>query len=179
MDFSTLVDLDDFFDDAATESVPERFFADLAGMEDYVTEVPTPESPEIGPPAEYKPLVSEYVPEEIPQQEVQQLRQEADTRLKEGGQSGFMDWWGKLPEKQQQALFRASMGAVGMGAQAAMQNIQQQRSQEFQREMQEREYQQREKERRDAEEARRIAGTPSVYQFNVTPRGIINQGMGG
>lgn len=183
MDFSTLVDLDDFFDEAVTEaaseSLSDSFFADLVDMDDFIPEeVPTPEIPQIET-SEYKSLIEEYKqPEEVPQEQVQQLRQQADTRLREGGQGGFMEWWGKLPEKQQQALFRATMGAVGTGAQAALQTIQQRRSQEFQQEMQERQYQEREKERREAEEARRVAGTPRAYQFNVS-RGLVGQNMGG
>lgn len=177
MDFSTLVDLDDFFDDAITEAASESFFAGLADLDDYIPEeIKIPELPEMEPIPEFQP--QEYKAPELEEVKVEQIRQEADTRLREGGQEGFMDWWRKLPEKQQQALFRSTMSAVGTGAQAALQTIQQRRGQEFQQEMQERQYQEREKERREAEEARRVAGTPRAYQFNVS-RGLVGQNMGG
>lgn len=177
MDFETLVDLDDFFEGPVAESVSDSFFADLVDVGEYMPEeVATPELPEME--AIPKPSEQEFAAPELDEVKIEQLRQEAETSRREGGQEGFMQWWGKLPEKQQQALFRATMGAAGAGAQAALQTIQQRRSQEFQQETQEREYQQREEERRRQAEERRIAGTPSAYRFNVS-RGLVGQNMGG
>lgn len=168
MDFDTLVDFGDFFDeDLGTDILTDTF---------PVEEVAIPELPEMEALPEYKP--EEYQAPELEDVKIEQLRQEAESVRREGGQSGFMDWWGKLPEKQKESLFRATMGAVGTGAREALRTVQQQREQEFQREMQDRQYQEREKERREAEEARRVAGTPSAYQFNVS-RGLVGQNMGG
>lgn len=183
MDLDTLIDFGDFFDEETGGDILSDAFGGPS-FEDEIFQAAQGEgAPEIiqqeqemRPLPEYKP--EEYQAPEATQQEIQELRQQADIRRREGGEEGFKEWWGKLPDKQKETLFRATMGSIGMGAQAALQNIQQRRSQEFQQEMQERQYQEREKERREAEEARRVAGTPSAYQFNVSPRGIINQGMG-
>lgn len=168
MDFDTLVDFGDFFDeDLGTDVLSGAFQTE---------EVAIPELPKMEALPEYKP--EEYQAPELEDVKIEQLRQEAESVRREGGQSGFMDWWGKLPEKQKESLFRATMGAVGTGAREALRTVQQQREQEFQRDMQERILQEREKERMAAEEGRRIAGTPSAYQFNVS-RGLVGQNMGG
>lgn len=181
MDLDTLVNFGDFFEeDIGSDVLADAFTG--PSFEDEIFQA-TQEKPaiiqqeqEMRPLPEYKP--EEYGVAEEAEQEVQELRREAESVRREGGQSGFMEWWGKLPEKQKESLFRATMGAVGTGAREALRTVQQQREQEFQRDMQERILQEREKERMAAEEGRRIAGTPSAYQFNVS-RGLVGQNMGG
>lgn len=183
MDFSTLVDLDDFYDiaEGATDEVLSDAFSleDVIGAEEIYEPPDLPEQPPLPEytPEEYTPASYGEIEETpVPEARVEELRNEI--RNLEGDKSGFMEYWKKLPDKDKDLLFRATVGAIGGGAREALRSAQQSRSQEFQREMMEREYAER-RAREDRErEDRRIAGTPQAMQFNVQPRGIIGQGMG-
>lgn len=209
MDLDTLVDFGDFFDeDIGSDVLADAFTG--PSFEDEIFQVVKEEgAPEvIQQEQEMRPL-PEYKPEEYgaPEEaqgasveEVREIRQEAETRMREGGKEGFMEWWDSLPEKRKETLFRATMGAVGTGAREALRSIQQRRDQEFQaeqmqrslqlssaeaererqfrREMTEREYEERRAREESARQARAVAGTPSAYQFNIS-RGLVGQNMGG
>lgn len=177
MDFDTLVDFDDYFDNAT--DAEDSF--DLGGITEDTglpTTMPEPEPLPVPEYQEYKPIEAESRVEEPKLEEVrvEQLRSDIDRANQEGS---FKEFWNKLSDKDKDLLFRVTMGTVGGGAREALRNVQQTRAQEFQREMTDREYaERRAREEREAE-ARRIAGTPQAMSFSAQPRGIIGQGMGG
>jgi hypothetical protein len=188
MDFSTLVDLDDFFEDEVVSgAISDDLFgeafdlSDIIGDEEIYEPIALPEQeplPEFKPIEYETPSYGEIEETPAPEARVEELRNEV-RRITEGGdKNDFMEYWKKLPDKDKDLLFRATMGALGGGAKEALRSAQQSRSQEFQRESMEREYAERRAREEREREDRRIAGTPQAMQFNVQPRGIIGQGMG-
>lgn len=180
MDFSTLVDLDDYFEDGA-DAIADAFpdeAGDILGM--VGEDLPLPEMPEMEPlkEPEYAEIpeperYEEPALELLPAPRIEQLKEEASKT------DNFGEFWKKLSDKERESLFRTVVGAVGGGAKEALRSVQQRREQEFQRETMDINYQRRREEEDRAREERRIQGTPQAVQFNVAPRGIIGGGMGG
>lgn len=186
MDFSTLVDLDDYFDGSDVADAVTDAFADEGGdIFGFVGEdLPLPEMPEMEAlkEPEYEPIPeAEKVEEVIKSAEPpsQDLLNRAGRAGAEGGESGIKKFFDELSEKEKNSMLRYAMGAMGMGASQALRAVQQRREQEFQREQSDVAYQRRREEEDRAREARRVAGTPQAMQFNIAPRGIIGGGMGG
>lgn len=186
MDFSTLVDLDDYFDGADVADAVTDVFADEGGdiLGMVGEDLPVPEMPESEPikQPEYEanPQVKQI--EEMVQKAEdpsQELIKKANEIAKNEGESGIKKFFDGLSEKDRNSMLRYSLAAVGMGASQAIRALQQRNEQQFMREQSDIAYQRRREEEDRAAEARRVAGTPQAYQFNVTPRGIIGGGMGG
>lgn len=185
MDFSTLVDLNDYFGGVDVADAVTDVFADDGGnILGMVGEnAPTPEIPEPEPLAEPKYEEASQIKqiEEMVQnagEPSQELIKRAEDVARTGGESGIKKFFDELSEKDRNSMLRYSLAAAGMGASQAIKALQQRNEQQFLREQSDISYQRRREEEDRAAEGRRVAGTPQAMQFNVTPRGIIGGGMG-
>jgi len=182
-DIDTLVDLEDYFD--GSDAVANIFAdegGDILGM--VGEDLPVPEAVEPEPIKEPK---YEDIPQAVKIEEIvqraeppsQDLLSRAQQAAKENGEAGIKEFFDKLSEKDKNSMLRYTMSAMGVGAREALRAIQQRNEQQFRREQSDIAYQRRREEEASAAESRRIAGTPSAYQFSTTPRGLISGGMGG
>lgn len=98
-----------------------------------------------------------------------------------GGSAGSIlggagEWFSSLSPTAQRAI----MTAGGQAASAVMSQRRQESAQDFARQQQDRQQEIRRQEEERAAEERRVRGTPSRFNFNVTPRsGIVGSSMGG
>jgi len=183
MDFSTLVDLDDFYDiaEGATDEVLSDAFSleDVIGAEEIYEPPELPEAPPLQAPEYEEQAIKIDEMVQKAEEPSAELLKKAEDAARDEGELGIKKFFDQLSEKDKNSMLRYSMAAMGMGASQALRTLQQRNQQQFEREQSDIAYQRRREEEDRAREERRVAGTPQAMAFNVQPRGIIGGGMGG